>query len=87
VASPDAGEFPTEGVYPNPARDEVHVNWPEQARTLSVQDASGREVQRINVTNPGHRVLPAAEWPRGTVLLVWMDADGGMCGTSRLLLE
>ena len=87
VASPDAGELPTEGVYPNPARDEVHVNWPEQARTLSVQDASGREVQRINVTNPGHRVLPAAEWPRGTVMLVWMDADGGMCGTSRLLLE
>lgn len=87
VASPDAQDNLAGAVYPNPARDEVRVAWPENARTLAVQDASGREIHRVNGTRMGIVALNVAGWPRGAVLLVWTDAEGGVCGTSRLVLE
>ncbi len=87
VTSPDPPEGPGEWVYPNPARDEVHITWPEKAHGLSVQDASGREIRRVIGTALGSSTLNVAGWPRGTVVLVWTDAEGGMCGTARLVLE
>ena len=87
IASPEPHEGSAEWVYPNPARDEVRVAWPEQACRLSVQDASGRELQQISGFRPGTGTLDVAGWPRGAVVLVWVDAEGRVCGTARLVLE
>ena len=74
-------------VFPNPARDEVNVVWPEEATNLSVQDVAGRELHRASGVQSGTTPLDVTAWPRGNVVLVWTDAAGELCGTSRLVLE
>jgi hypothetical protein len=74
-------------VYPNPAKDAVHVTWPEQAQSLSIQDASGRHVHSMDSRPAGSNMLSVAAWPRGTFVLVWTDARGETCGHSRLVLD
>jgi hypothetical protein len=83
----DPEDTAAQRVFPNPTRDEVNVVWPEEAKSLSVQDASGRQLHRINGTQSGTVMLDVAAWPRGTVVLVWTGAAGEPCGTSRLVLE
>ena len=87
VDSPDGAETDAVSIHPNPARDEVRVAWPEAARSLSVQDATGREFHRINGVRSGTSALDVTAWPRGTLLLVWTDAAGEPCGNARLILE
>ena len=87
VESLDSGDTAAQQVFPHPARDEVNVVWPEEARSLSVQDASGRQLQCINGTQSGTTMLDVTAWPRGTVVLIWTDAGGEPCRTSRLVLE
>ena len=87
VESLDSEDTAVQRVFPNPARDAVNVVWPEEATSLSVQDASGREIHRANGAPSGTVTLDVTAWPRGTVVLVWTDAAGEPCGTSRLVLE
>ena len=87
VVSPIADHGASPEVYPNPAQDQVQVVWPESATRLTVQDASGREVHRMNGTQTGSVTLDVTAWPRGSVVLLWTGAKGGVCGSSRLVLE
>ena len=87
VESLDSEDTAAQPVFPNPARDEVNVVWPEEATSLSVQDAAGRELHRAIGVQPGANTLDVTGWPRGTVVLVWTDAAGEPCSTSRLVLE
>ena len=87
TASPETYDGSGQRVFPNPARDEVRITWPEVACSLCVQDAAGREIQRINGIRSGTVTLDVTAWPRGTVVLIWTDAAGEPCGTSRLMLE
>ena len=83
----DSEDNAAQRAFPNPARDEVQVVWPEEVTSLSVQDVSGRQLHRLSGTQSGTATLDVTTWPRGTVVLVWMDAGGAPCGTSRLVLE
>ena len=87
VESIACDDAPAQRIFPNPARGAVRVLWPAEAIGLSVQDAAGREFHRVNGTQTGTVTLDVAAWPRGTVVLVWTDAEGAMCGSSRLVLE
>ena len=87
IAAPEAPEASVSWVYPNPARDAVHVTWPEQAQSLSIQDASGSEVYSMDSRSPGSDMLSVAAWPRGTFVLVWTDAQGETCSHTRLVLD
>ena len=82
---PDAAA--AQRVFPNPARDAVHVQWPAEAVSLTVQDAAGRDLHRASGVPSGTVTLDVTAWPRGTVVLVWTDAGGEPCGTARLVLE
>ena len=87
IAAPEAPEVIASWVYPNPAKDAVHVTWPEQAQSLLIQDASGRHVHSMDSRPAGSNMLSVAAWPRGTFVLVWTDAQGETCGHTRLVLD
>jgi hypothetical protein len=87
VEAIDLDDASAQRVFPNPARDAVRVQWPAEAVSLSVQDAAGRELHRANGAQSGTVTLDVTAWPRGSVVLVWTNAGGEPCGTSRLVLE
>jgi hypothetical protein len=58
-------------VYPNPAKDQVHLRWDAQyqAEWVRLKDLQGREITRMVPGEAGQASLPTATLPRGLYLL------------------
>lgn len=60
-------------VYPNPARDRLHVLAPPG--TMQVFDLLGREVARVDVPPDGSALIDVSTWPRGRYVIASESAQ------------
>ncbi|HVZ40293.1 MAG TPA: hypothetical protein VHI13_13520 [Candidatus Kapabacteria bacterium] len=84
-----AGVHDAVSVWPNPARDEVHIAWrgdlSHMPATIAVYDLSGREVAHGNAEPArGEAFWHCAEVPGGVYLLCLYDAQRHPIATVRL---